>query len=110
MKGESSMNWVTVIAGVILFFAPFLAGYSGNPTGLWTSLIMGAVIVVLGYMKNYKWAAIIGLLTFIAPWVLGFSGIGAALWSCLLLGGVVAILDGYRGFFSGRGTDTAQHA
>ena len=104
------MNWVTVIAGVVLFLAPFIAGYSGTPSALWASLILGVVIAALGYMKNYKWAAIAGLLTFIAPWILGFSGIGAALWSCLVLGGVVAILDGYRGFFSGRGTHTAQHA
>jgi hypothetical protein len=60
---------------------------------------MGVVIVALGFMQSYKWAAIAGVVTFFAPWVLGFNGIGAALWTCLIVGGVVAIMDGYRGFF-----------
>jgi hypothetical protein len=110
MKGEWIMNWITIVAGVVLFLAPFVTGYSGTPSALWTSLIMGVVIAVLGYMKSYKWAAFAGVITFIAPWVMGFSGIGAALWTSLIVGGVVAIADGYRGFFSGSGTHTAQHA
>jgi len=104
------MNWFTMIAGAVLFLLPFITGYSGNPAALWTSLIMGVVIAVLGYLKNYKLAAVSGLLTFIAPWIMSFSGIGAALWTCLIVGGAVAIVDGYRGFLSGRGTQTAQHA
>jgi hypothetical protein len=93
------MNWVTIVAGALLFIAPFLTGYSGTPWALWTSLVMGVVIVALGFMQSYKWAAIAGVVTFFAPWVLGFNGIGAALWTCLIVGGVVAIMDGYRGFF-----------
>jgi hypothetical protein len=110
IKGETIMNWITVIAGVILCLAPFVTGYSGTPSALWTSLIMGVVIAVLGFVKSYKLAAVAGVVTFIAPWIFGFNGIGAALWSCLVLGGVVVILDGYRGFFSRKGTETAQHA
>lgn len=94
------MNWVTIIAGVALFLAPFVFGYSGNPAALWTSLVMGVVIAVLGYLKAYKWAAGMGVVTFVAPWILGFSGIGAALWSCLIVGGLVAILAGYSGFLA----------
>ena len=94
------MNWVTIIAGVVLFLAPFVFAYSGTPAALWTSLIMGVVIAFLGYKQSYKWAAGMGLVTLVAPWILGFSGIGAALWSCLILGGLVLILAGYRGFFS----------
>lgn len=104
------MNWVTMVGGAALFLAPFISGYTGTPAALWTNLIMGMVIAVLGYMKNYKWAAIAGLLTFVTPWVLGFSGVSAAQWNCLIIGGVIAIADGYQGFVKGSGTRKARHA
>ncbi len=94
------MNWLTVIAGAVLFVAPFLFGYSGMPAALWTSLILGAVIAFLGYRKSYKWAAGAGVIVLIAPFILGFSGIAAALWTYLITGAVVALLAGYRGFLS----------
>lgn len=103
------MNWVTIISGVVLFLAPFVFGYSGQPAALWTSLVMGAVIAILGFMQSYKWAAGAGVVTFVAPWILGFSGISAALWSCLIVGALVAILAGIRGF-SQAGSVQQRHA
>lgn len=96
------MKWITVILGIALLLTPFLFGYSGTSTALWTCLIIGAIITILGFIQSYKWAAGVGVLTLIAPWILGFSGISAALWSCLILGGLVVILTGYRGFLSGQ--------
>jgi hypothetical protein len=104
------MNWVTMVGGAVLFLAPFISGYTGAPAALWISLIMGAVIAVLGYMKNYQWAAIAGLLMVVAPWVFGFSGIHAAVWNCVTIGGVIAIADGYQGFFKESGSRKARHA
>jgi hypothetical protein len=103
------MTWVTMIAGITLFLTPFISGYSNSPAALWTSLIMGAVIAVLGYMRNYKWAAVAGLLTFVSPWALGFSGIPAALWDYVVIGAVVAIGNGYLAF-SQKSTHGSQHA
>jgi hypothetical protein len=94
------MKWLTTILGVALFLAPFVFGYSGTPWVLWTSLILGVVVAVLGFKRSYKPAAIVGLVVFVAPWILGFSGVPGAAWCCWLLGGAVAILAGYRGFFS----------
>lgn len=99
MKGYEIMKWVTIILGICLILAPFIFGYSGTPGALWTCLVMGAVIIVMGFLEAYKWAAGGGLVTMVAPWILGFSGIGAALWCSLILGGLVLILAGYRGFF-----------
>jgi hypothetical protein len=104
------MNWVTMIGGAVLFLAPFISGYTGTPAALWTNLIMGVVIAILGYMKNYKWAAIAGMLTFVAPWVLGFSTVSAAVWNCRVIGGVIAIADGYQAFFKEPGTRSTRHA
>lgn len=100
------MNWATGVFGVALFLAPFVFGYSGTPWALWISLIMGAVVAILGFARSYKAAAILGLITFVSPWVFGFGGVPGALWSCLILGSGVAILAGYRGFFSKKSTRT----
>jgi lysylphosphatidylglycerol synthetase-like protein (DUF2156 family) len=104
------MNWITMVGGAALFLAPFISSYTSTPAALWTSLIMGVVIAVLGYTKKHKWAAIAGLLTVVTPWVFGFSGVSAALWNCVIIGGVITIADGYQGFFKESGTRKTRHA
>jgi hypothetical protein len=109
-EGTISMNWVTMVGGAVLFPAPFISGYTGTPAALWTNMIMGVVIAVLGYRKNYKWAASAGLLSVVAPWVFGFSGVSAAVWNCVTIGGVIAIADGYQGFLKESRNRKARHA
>jgi hypothetical protein len=104
------MNWVTMVGGAALFLAPWISGYTRTPAALWTNLIMGVVIAVLGYKRNYKGAAVAGLATFVAPWVLGFSGVSAAVWNCVTIGGVIAIADGYQGFIKESRTARSRHA
>jgi hypothetical protein len=50
-----------------LFVAPFVFGYSGTPWVLWTSLILGVAVAVLGYKQVYKAAVIVGLVVFVTP-------------------------------------------
>jgi hypothetical protein len=95
-EGGTDMNWVTAICGVVMVIAPFLFGYSGNPTALWTSLIIGIVIAVLGYLKSYKWTTAAGILTLLAGFVLGYSGVGAAASTYLAVGSLVTLLAGYQ--------------
>jgi hypothetical protein len=92
------MNWVTMVGGAALFFAPWISGYADTPAALWANLMMGIVIGILGCREIYKGAAVAGLLTIVAPWVLGFHGVSAALWNCSIIGGVIAITDGYQSF------------
>jgi hypothetical protein len=40
------------ISGIVLFFAPFALGFSGNPLALWTCMIMSAILAVLGFIKS----------------------------------------------------------
>ena len=94
------MELATTILGIMLCLAPFAFDYTGTPAALWTSLVMGASIVILNILQSYKWAAVIGLITFVAPWIFGFSGISAALWECLITGAFVAIVAGFRGFLA----------
>ncbi len=46
------MNWIMLIAGIVLFFAPFAFGYSANPAALWTSMLMSAILAVLAFVKS----------------------------------------------------------
>jgi hypothetical protein len=104
------MKWITILGGVVLFIAPFVTGYGNSPAALWTSLIIGTIISVLGYRKDYKWAAAAGLIAFFAPWLLGFSGISSAVWNCRTIGGVIAIADSYYGLYGVSNTSKRKHA
>lgn len=39
-------EWVTAVAGVVAFIAPWLFGYSDRTGAAWTSWIVGAIIVI----------------------------------------------------------------
>ena len=94
------MKWYTSILAVLLILAPFVLGYSHVSGALWASIILGAAALILGFMEQYRWAAVAGVLAFLSPWILGVSGIPAALWTALILGALIAIPDGIRGFGS----------
>ena len=99
------MYWLTGILGLALVAAPYVLGYSANPTAVWTSLILGALVVIVSAYKAFAhdmanweyWAVgILGLVAVIAPFVLGFSAQASA---TLVLGALVAILAAYQVFF-----------
>lgn len=101
------MKWVTVILSVALFLAPFVLGYSDNSTALWTSLILGVVLGVLGYVQQHKPGAVVAVVTVLTPFILGFSDDSAALWPVLIIGIAYALLAGYQAWFSEASTETA---
>jgi hypothetical protein len=99
------MYWLTGILGALLVIAPFVLGFTGNPAALWTSVILGAAVVVVSAIKGWAhdatlweyWAAgILGILAVIAPFVLGFSGLQPALYASVILGVIVLVLAGYQ--------------
>lgn len=101
------MYGVTSLVGLALVIAPFILGYSLQPTPLWTSLILGAMITLASGYKTLtedraNWegwvAGIAGIVAILAPFVLGFSAVSAALWTNIILGGIVAVLAGYQVF------------
>jgi len=106
MKGCEEMYKYTGVLGLALVAAPFILGYRSDTTAMWTSIVIGAVIVLVSYVKSravddgtrweYWVAGLAGLLAVIAPFVLGFSAVTAALWTSIILGAVVAILSGAK--------------
>ncbi len=94
-------RWVNLIAGILLFIAPWVLGYAANTTAAWDSWILGALIAIfafIGLMSRAvgdwtQWiAGICGILAFISPWVLGFANVSGAFWASLILGAVAVVV------------------
>ena len=85
---RSPHDVLTLIAGIILFFAPLMAEFGEAGVANWTAHIAGALVIAVSAKMLLtpadwnKWAYIVlGLATFLAPWVLGFSTVAAAFWA-----------------------------
>jgi hypothetical protein len=101
------MYWLTGILGLAFGIAPFILGYSNNPTAMWTSIGLGAVVVILSAIEavdetkgrwEYWLAGIAGLAAVIAPFVFGFSTITWALWVSVAFGLLILLISGYEIF------------
>ena len=113
--GENYMYWLTGLAGAILMAAPYIFGYSDNTSALWTSLLVGLVVVVasiwegLEIRKNnweYWVAGIVGIFAILAPFLLGFGSHQTATWTSMIMGGLIAVLAGAK-LVSGGGSSRA---
>lgn len=101
------MYWITGVLGLALMASPAILGYGTDATANGTSLVLGAVVVIVSVVKALakdlgKWeywvAGIAGVLMVIAPFVLSFSANATALWASIILGALVAILAGLKVF------------
>lgn len=104
------MYLVTGFLGLVLIVAPYVLGYNQSSTALWTSLIIGAVLIVASILEavtasKQKWeywvVGIAGVGAILAPFVLGFSTISTALWTLIIIG-VVTILAAWTKLYPGR--------
>ncbi len=93
-------RWIELIAGILLFIAPWVLGYAGNSPANWDSWILGALIAIFAIVGLFSEAAgswsewisgICGILAFISPWVLGFTNITSAFYASLVLGAIAVI-------------------
>ncbi len=41
------MYWIIGILGLALMVAPFVVGYGNNTIGMWSTFLLGAVVVIL---------------------------------------------------------------
>lgn len=104
------MYYLTGLLGLAALVAPFFFGYSGNTAAMWTSLIVGIVLIAASAIEGFagdkgRWeywvAGIIGLGAIIAPFALGFSALDAALWTMVIVG-VAAVIAAGTKLASGR--------
>jgi hypothetical protein len=101
------MYWITGVLGALLIAAPYVLGYSNDPTALWSNIVLGAIVVIASAIKGlfpdrtrweYWLAAIMGILAIAAPFVLHFTMLATALWASIVLGAIVTVLAGYEVF------------
>ncbi|MCL4487697.1 MAG: SPW repeat protein [Chloroflexi bacterium] len=99
------MYWITGILGVLLIVAPFVLVFNGNLVATWTSVILGAAIVVVSAIKGllhdatpweYWVAGILGILAIVSPFVLRFSALPSALYTTIVLGLIVLLAAAYQ--------------
>jgi hypothetical protein len=95
----TAINIVNAIAAALLFFAPWLFGFSGEQTASWNAWISGLLIAGLALaavVELQEWEEwinlIVGLWVAVSPWLLGFAGLASALWTHVGVGLAVAIL------------------
>ncbi len=103
------MYWITGLIGVALILAPFVLAFSANGAALWSSVVLGAAVLVLSILKGLlhdrvPWEYwIIGLLSVLiagAPFMLGFSTIQRALLVTTALGILAFLLCVYQIYYS----------
>lgn len=101
------MYWFTGILGLGIVLAPFVFNYTANPGALWTSLLIGAGVLVASFFEamdrgrvrwEYWLAGIGGAIIFFAPLFLNF-GSGSAMWTTFTLGAVLVIASAYKLFY-----------
>lgn len=103
------MYVITGLLGAALTLAPWVLNYSGDNAAMWTSVIVGGLVVLVSVAKgllmetegeNAKWeywvAALAGVAAIAAPFVFGFTALTAALWTTIIVGALVVIASGYE--------------
>ena len=97
-KTASGLN---VVAGIWLIVSPFILGYSGIPAAMWTSVVIGAIVLMLAWVRIFNvdnvpslsWInALLGLWLIVTPWVFQFAMNMAPVWNDVILGIIVAVL------------------
>jgi hypothetical protein len=102
------LSATNIVLGVWLMITPFLLGYS-NVAMLWTSVVVGAMVVILAWMRmanpaSAAWKswtnALLGLWMTAAPFVLGAAGSKTTLWNSIIVGAAITVLGSWSAMFA----------
>lgn len=99
------MKWLTGILGLAMAFAPFIFQYSSHAVAMWTSIGLGAVVIVLSLLEvldesprhwEYWVAGLVGVAAVAAPFAFGFTALTWALWLMIGFGLLMILISGYE--------------
>ncbi len=98
------LSGINAVLGVWLIIAPFVITYP-NTVAMWNSIIVGAVVLILAWIRlanpvrapGLSWInAILGLWLIVAPFVLGFSGTASTRWNDIVIGVAIIVFSVWR--------------
>lgn len=104
------MYLLTGFLGLVAIIAPYIFGYSVDSVALWTSLIVGGVLIVASVFEGIaadreRWeywvVGATGVGAILAPFVLGFASLTTALWTLVIIG-IVTVLAAWTKLAPGR--------
>jgi len=107
-------DWISVVAGVVLFVTPFVFSGTAIASAAWTAFVAGVLLVIVGVWnlarptdRAGEWVeGLIGVLLILAPFALGFTAVTAMAWSAWIIGVVSVVLAGAALFTDGRDRPT----
>lgn len=95
----TAINIISALLAALLFFSPWLIGFTDVEPAFWNTWVCGPLIGILAIAAVnalYEWEewanAALGLWTLAAPWILGFSHVAAAMWAHVGVGLAIAVL------------------
>ena len=96
---RSWQDWALIALGVIAMASPWLTGQTSDSTATLISLVLGAVITLVGALEMVRLHRLeevaqfaCGLLLFVLPFAYGYVGTGPLGTSHLVLGAAVTLL------------------
>lgn len=99
------MYWATGVFGLALLIAPLILNYAGNVFAFWTSVIVGAGVVILSILertvkgsdsREYWALGFLGIVAMASPFLFGFTSHAAAMWTSITGGVLIALSAGSR--------------
>ncbi len=95
------MFWITGILGLALGLSPFVLGFADHSLALWTSIVLGVIVVVVSILGLFSTAmdkrwinwvmGLTGLAVFIAPFSFGYARHAQPLWAGLFMGAALML-------------------
>jgi hypothetical protein len=98
------------VLGILAIAAPYILNFSNNQTALWSSVILGIILVISAVAEwldedktswEYYLAGLTGLAALGAPFLLGFGSLTSAVWTLVLIG-IIAVAISAARLFLGR--------
>lgn len=99
-RNQRWQDWVILVVGVWLFFAPFFIAYaSANDAAAWNSYVIGALAAIFAASalwspasKSEEWVnLVLGLWAIVAPFVFAFYATEpVAAWNMVVAGVLIA--------------------
>ena len=98
-RGVRWQDWATMVLGVMLIVSPFVSRETSSKGAVWSAVIIGAALLVLGAIAAYQrdvqaieyLPAVTGIVAIVAPWLFSYTGSSGTAWTSWIVG-VLAML------------------